>query len=164
MRFLCPIETGIHSYTKDFDTRGVVYTLARKTSSFGAGIIATRSCGNTGAGEPKDILEHQVKGGTVCATSYVKDSWWCVDLTDKYALYLTHYTLRHGQEPKKAFLRYWRLEGSLDGVEWTTLKEHENDTGLIGNKLYCTYTWAGTLRGALASFCLESKCTEFSLK
>ena len=45
---------------------------------------------------------------------------------------------------KKTFLRHWRLEGSLDGVEWTTLKEHENDTGLIGNKPYCTHTWAIT--------------------
>ena len=143
--FLCPIETGIHNYSgKDFDTRGVIYTLANnvdRTNSSATGIIATRSSGDKG--QANDILRNQLQRprGIVCATNAKRNSWWCVDLTENYALYLTHYTLRHGQEQRGSILRYWRLQGSLDGDKWTTLKNHENDQGLQESKPYCTCTW-----------------------
>ena len=139
--FLCPIETALHFYSgKDFDKHGVVYALQNK------GISATRSSGKKG--EAQDILKNKVKKGLVCATNSVENSWWCVDLTENYALYLTHYTLRHGQEQKTSLLYNWRLEGSVDGCKWTQLKKHKNDHGLITSKScdpydkYCTYTWA----------------------
>ena len=149
MFFLCPIETELHIYSgKDFDKHGVVYALQNK------GITATRSSGKKGQAE--DILKNEVKNGLVCATDSVEDSWWCVDLTENYALYLTHYTLRHGQEPRTSFLYNWRLEGSVDEYKWTVLKNHKNDHGLITSKSgdtydkYSTYTWA--IDGELKAF------------
>ncbi|XP_044179729.1 E3 ubiquitin-protein ligase Ufd4-like [Acropora millepora] len=141
---LCPIETGTHNYRTDFDKRGVIYTLANnfgRTNSSSTGITATRS--SDSKGEAKDILRNQVQrpNGLVCATKARINSWWCVDLTENYALYLTHYTLRHGQEQSGSVLRNWELQGSLDGEEWTTLKTHENDQGLQESKSYCTCTW-----------------------
>ena len=43
--FLCPIESGVHYYEKDFDTNGVVYALAKHfggPNSIRARMIATR--------------------------------------------------------------------------------------------------------------------------
>ena len=141
---LCPIETGIHNCRTDFDTSGVIYTLANnfgRSNSCSTSITATRS--SDGKGEAKDILRNQVQRpkGIVCATKARRNSWWCVDLTENYALYLTHYTLWHGQEQRGSVLRYWKLQGSLDGNEWTTLRNHENDPGLQDSKPYCTCTW-----------------------
>ena len=102
-------------------------------------ITATRSSDEYE--DAKIILENQLRRGIVSATKAKKNSWWRVDLTENYALYLTHYTLRHGQEQKWSVLRNWRLEGSVDGREWTVLKNHENDRGLRELKPYCTCTW-----------------------
>ena len=152
--FLCPIETGIYIYTDDFDKNGVVYAFANKFGGMDSSrtrIIATRSSDERGTAEI--ILENQLQRGVVCATKAKENSWWCVDLTEHYALYLTHYTLRHGQEQSGSFLCNWRLEGSVDGCKWTTLKNHKNDRGLGGLKLhstYCTCTWA--IDGKLNAF------------
>ena len=41
-----------------------------------------------------------------------------------------------------SFLLNWRLEGSLDGEGWKTLRRHDSDRGLKGNDRYQTSTWA----------------------
>jgi hypothetical protein len=43
---------------------------------------------------------------------------------------VTRYTLRHGFSHKHHVLRIWNLEASIDGRQWTVLREHVNDTGL----------------------------------
>ena len=152
--FLCPTETGIYIHRDDFDKHGVVYALANKfggISSSRTRIIATRS--SDGRGTAKIVLENQLQEGIVSATKAKKNSWWCVDLTENYALYLTHYTLRHGQEQRGSVLRNWRLEGSVDGCKWIVLKNHKNDHGLGELKsygTYCTCTWA--IYGELNAF------------
>ena len=78
----------------------------------------------------------------VCGTMAERESWWCVDLTENYALYLTHYTLRHGHKASFSYLLNWRLEGSHDGQTWETLRTHENDRGLKGKDPCRTCTWA----------------------
>ncbi|XP_067020541.1 uncharacterized protein [Acropora muricata] len=135
----------IYSYSEDFDKRGVVYDLATnygKTSQVNPSstqIVATRS--SDGEGKAEDLLKNQVKRGTVSGTEEKKGSWWRVDLTEKYALYLTHYTLRHGRNRSISVLANWRLEGSIDGRKWTTLKNHEDHCGLKEYRPYCTCTW-----------------------
>jgi len=145
---------GIYIHRDDFDKHGVVYALANKfggISSSRTRIIATRS--SDGRGTAKIVLENQLQEGIVSATKAKKNSWWCVDLTENYALYLTHYTLRHGQEQRGSVLRNWQLEGSVDGSKWTVLKNHKNDHGLGELKscgTYCTCTWA--IHGELNAF------------
>jgi len=41
-----------------------------------------------------------------------------------------------------SIMRNWRLEGSLDGHTWKTLKRHENDRGLRDPFPYYTATWS----------------------
>ena len=55
-------------------------------------IFASRS--SDGEGRAGDLLKNQVKRGTVMisGTEDKEGSWWRVDLTEKYTLYLTHYT------------------------------------------------------------------------
>ena len=138
--------TEIYSYSGDFDKRGVIYHLARiygKTSQVNppsTQIVVIRS--SDGEGYAEDLLQNQVKHGTVCGTKDKEGSSWCVDLTEKYVLYLTHYTLRHGRERSVSVLLNWRLEGSLDGNRWTPLKNHKGDHGLKKDGSYCTCTWA----------------------
>ena len=114
--FLCSIESGIHNHKKDFDTNGVVYALAKNVggpNSIQTRITATRSSDEEG--KATDILENRVDREIVSGTMAEKESWWCVDLTENYALYLTDYTLRHGYHTSNSFLLNWQLEGSLDG-------------------------------------------------
>jgi len=144
--FFCPIETGTYIYRNDFDKNGVVYALKNKLDRMNpsrTSIIATRSSDERGTA--KLILENELEGEVVNTTMAEPFSWWCVDLTENYVLYLTHYTLRHGQKHKSSFLSNWQLEGSVDECEWTTLKNHKNDRGLADCKtdsIYCTCTWA----------------------
>ena len=56
-------------------------------------IVATRS--SDGEGKAEDLLKNQVKRGTVSETEEKEGSWWRVNLTEKYVLYLTHYTAYH---------------------------------------------------------------------
>ena len=140
---LCPNKSGIHYYSKDFDTNGVINaleTIFRGSNSTQTRIIATRSSDEEG--KATDILENRVDREIVSGTKDEEQSWWCVDLTENYALYLTHYTLRHGPKKNISYLLNWRLEGSLDGQSWETLRRHDNDRGLTGNHPYRRCTWA----------------------
>ena len=139
--FLCSNESGIHNHVKDFDTNGVVYALAKRgPNSTQTRIIATRSSDEEG--KASDILENRVDREIVSGTKAEEKSWWCVDLTENNALYLAHYTLRHGHHTFNSFLLNWQLEGSLDGESWKTLSRHDSDRSLKGNKRYKTHTWA----------------------
>ncbi|KAK2562056.1 E3 ubiquitin-protein ligase hecd-1 [Acropora cervicornis] len=141
---LSPKMAGrIHYYSKDFYINGVVYALTtnfRGPNSTQTRIIATRSSDEEG--KATDILENRVDREIVSGTKAEEQSWWCVDLTENYALYLTHYTLRHGSKTNTSYLLNWRLEGSLDGQSWQTLRRHDNDRGLTGNHPYRRCTWA----------------------
>lgn len=111
-------------------------------------IIATRS--SDGKGKAYDVLENQYR--RLSGTQDEENSWWRVDLTGKYALYLTHYSLRHGKkDTKQDLLCNWRLEGSFDGSDWKKLKEHKNDQKLINMKSPpYQATWA--VKGKLGAF------------
>ena len=51
-----------------------------------------------------------------------------------------HYTLTRRRSDHGGYFLKWRLEDSLDGHSWKTLKEHENDNGLKGNPY--SHTWS----------------------
>ncbi|XP_065881581.1 BTB/POZ domain-containing protein At2g30600 isoform X2 [Euphorbia lathyris] len=54
-----------------------------------------------------------------------KCSWWMIDIGEDHQLMCNYYTLR--QDGSRAFLRFWNLQGSLDGMNWTNLRIHENE-------------------------------------
>ena len=157
--FSFSINTGVLNYRKDFDRHGVLYALGTNfgttpwvnpggTSASPTRIIATRSSDHDEHSDAIDLLEN--RRGSLSGTKDEDKSWWCVDLTEKYALYLTHYSLRHGRDNGMSIIRNWRLEGSLDGHIWKTLKKHDNDRGLKDPFPYYTATWP--VDGELGAF------------
>ena len=152
------IDTGVLNYRKDFDRHGVIYALGTNfgttpwvnpgsSNASPTRIIATRSSDEQGVAN--DLLDNR-RSGTLSGTKDEDKAWWCVDLSEKYALFLTHYTLRHGRDNGMSIIRNWRLEGSLDGRIWKVLKKHENDRGLKEPFPYYTATWS--VDGDLGAF------------
>ena len=75
-----------------------------------------------------------------CYTDNVANSWMTVDLGFGRALQVDHYCLRHGYENVKYVLRNWNLEGSNNNIDWTVLREHNDDTSLA-EKAYSESHW-----------------------
>lgn len=59
----------------------------------------------------------------------VENSWFMIDFKDKLVC-PTHYTLRHYSSWDTEALRYWVLEGSLNGIDFHVIMEHKNDKHL----------------------------------
>ena len=57
-----------------------------------------------------------------------RKSWFSVDLG--VWIIPSAYTMRHARGYGKSALRNWLFQASIDGLSWTTLKEHANDSGL----------------------------------
>lgn len=140
----------VFHYKSDFDKYGVFYWMGSNfrtiawehpsnNSDQAKRVIASRSSDKEGSA--RDLLDHEhIKKKRSC-TEAEKESWWRVELSKKYSLYLTHYTLRHGRDNGDSFLRNWQLEGSLDGSTWKVLKKHNNDNSLRKPSSY-TATWS----------------------
>ena len=91
-----------------------------------SGVIeASRSSDNEGQAE--DFVGR--KKANSC-TKNVANSWMMVDLGFGRALQVDHYCLRHGYKNKNHKLRNWNLEGSNNNIDWTVLREHNDDTSL----------------------------------
>jgi len=99
-------------------------------------LVSRSSCHH---GHPIDILDP--RKGTLSCTCDIEDSWWSVDIGEEYALFVTHYTIRHGRDNGLSIIRNWNLEGSRDGRNWKVLRKHENDRGLKGVYPFYTGTW-----------------------
>lgn len=147
MLFSFSFNAGVIHYLKNAEGHGVFYALGTnfgatkwknpgKTEAFSKmRIIVTRS--SDYQGDATDLLENRTE--IASGTDNEPNSSWCVNLTEKYALYPTHYTLRHARS--LPIIRNWRLEGSLDGSDWKTLKAHKDDRRLYGLSPYHTATW-----------------------
>ncbi|KAK3752395.1 hypothetical protein QZH41_008595 [Actinostola sp. cb2023] len=136
----------VFNYKKDFDRNGIIYTMGTNfnTTQFvnpasndnGRILVSRSSCHH---GHPIDILDP--RKGTLSCTCDIEDSWWSVDIGEEYALFVTHYTIRHGRDNGLSIIRNWNLEGSRDGRNWKVLRKHENDRGLKGVYPFYTGTW-----------------------
>ena len=77
-------------------------------------------------------------------TEDVPGSWCSVDLGERRSLVVTHYCLRadHGNSADESSVQFsprnWCLQGSLDGLQWITLRRHDNDSSLT---LYNMGAW-----------------------
>eukprot|EP01083_Nonionella_stella_P232005 818828_1 len=138
-------DIDIHfNYASDFDANGICYALG---TNFGTktwenpsknGLIAVRYAHGT----PHNV-EYVVGRGN--AHNYVSNDhkitkqYFTVDFGVKLKLKPNYYSLKHGDGDNSYCIRNWRFEGSNDGVEWTVLKNHENDCSL--NVAYGTCSW-----------------------
>jgi len=136
----------VFNYKKDFDRNGIIYSFGTSfnTAQFtnpaskdNCRIRATRSSNDEG--HAMDILDP--RKATLSCTKDEEHSWWQVDFGEEHALFVTHYTLRHGRDNGLSILRNWNLEGSHDGKKWEILRKHENDRGMKGSYPFYTGTW-----------------------
>ncbi|GAB4828429.1 hypothetical protein Ancab_040043 [Ancistrocladus abbreviatus] len=78
--------------------------------------------------DPK-VLASRTYQGTSFTGPRIEDgkncSWWMVDIGKDHQLMCNYYTLR--QDGSRAFIRHWKLQGSLDGMTWANLRVHQND-------------------------------------
>ena len=136
------LNSDTFDYVRDFDNNGLVNFLATKCNTqqwqnpAQLGFISIRSSGLMHDSHPA----HCVVGrqSVRCVTKPLKHAWIIIDFND-YAIKPTRYTLRHYASWDTEALRNWRLEGSLDGENWTVIREHHNDESLRFKGQ--SYTW-----------------------
>lgn len=136
-------QTFKHSH--DFDENGIIYFIGTngKTCSewvnpaqYGLVLVSSSDGRNLPYGRVEDILSRETSALN-CHTNDDKRSWFTIDL----GLYVipTCYTLRHARGYGRSALRNWLFQMSRDGVIWTTLYTHTDDTSL--NEPGSTSSW-----------------------
>ena len=131
-------------YHHDMDTNGLFYYLGSRggTQPWQNPCTARAmsiSCSALATNPPSAPCSALVNREVVrCVTLAKPDMWFCIDLHGN-ALQPSHYTLQHYSSFDTEALRHWKLEGSLDGVQWDVLSVHVNDAAL--QRKGQSYTW-----------------------
>lgn len=123
-----------HHY--DFDEEGLMYYVGSNggtcdwvnPAQYGL-VQVTSSEGKTlPYGKLEDILSRD-SVSVNCHTKDNKKAWFAIDL----GVYIipNAYTLRHARGYGRSALRNWMLQGSKDGITWTTLVTHTDDKSLV---------------------------------
>jgi hypothetical protein len=132
-------------YAFDFDQNGLFYYLGsngRRNQWQNPGELGIVACSASSlAVNPPSMPASAIVGRETvrCVTVPKPDQFFIIDMRDKLFC-PSHYTLRHYNSWDSEALRFWRLEGSLDGHSWDVLKNHQNDQAL--KKKGETHTWA----------------------
>ncbi|XP_071056058.1 E3 ubiquitin-protein ligase Ufd4 isoform X3 [Onthophagus taurus] len=132
-------------HNHDFDENGLMYFIGTngKTCSewvnpaqYGLVVVTSSDGRNLPYGRVEDILSRDTSALN-CHTNDDKRSWFSIDL----GLFIipSAYTLRHARGYGRSALRNWLFQMSRDGVTWTTLYTHTDDTSL--NEPGSTSTW-----------------------
>jgi hypothetical protein len=127
-----------------FDEAGVLHHIATEggTSAYvnphqAGRVVASRSSNDVGSD-----ADFVAGPGTVeTDASYTDDepnSWMAVDLGAGRRLIVNHYALRHGAAGPFV-LSNWELQGSEDGLTWTTLRRHDDEN--IDKRGYLVEHW-----------------------
>jgi hypothetical protein len=135
-------KSGTFRPREDFGTCGIIYFLGTQKGKqkwqnpgdrLGA-IKVTSSAMYQHSLAPQTILG---RTPALCIADNQQNAWFLVNLITQ-SVTPTHYTLRHAAT-NDDMLRNWRFLGSHNGKDWTTLKEHVNDTSLKTNGGTCTW-------------------------
>lgn len=138
-------------YISDGDSNGALYFAG---TSYGEHhwvnpilskrIVISASSPTSRFTDPK-VLTSRTYQGTSFAGPRIEDgkkcSWWIVDLGEDHQLMCNYYTLR--QDGSRAFIRYWTLQGSMDGKTWTNLRVHENDNTICKPGQFASWAVSG---------------------
>mmetsp|Transcript_36759 Transcript_36759/g.87332 ORF Transcript_36759/g.87332 Transcript_36759/m.87332 type:complete len:265 (+) Transcript_36759:322-1116(+) len=72
-----------------------------------------------------------------CYENGAWSTWWRFDLAEGLRLAVNYYTIRH--DGSDNFPRNWALQGSADGAEWATLREHAGDESIRRRGQFCSW-------------------------
>ncbi|KAG7213737.1 hypothetical protein KM043_002970 [Ampulex compressa] len=132
-------------YQHDFDENGVLYWIGTNAKSctewvnpgqYGLVVVTSSDGRNLPYGHLEDILSRD-SSALNCHTNDDKRAWFSIDLG--VWLIPSAYTLRHARGYGRSALRNWMFQASKDGVTWTTLYAHVDDSSL--NEPGSTATW-----------------------
>nr|CAD7398861.1 unnamed protein product [Timema cristinae] len=129
----------------DFDENGIIYWIGTngKTSpewvnpgQYGLVMVTSSDGRNLPYGRLEDILSRD-SSALNCHTNDDKRAWFSIDL----GLWVvpSSYTLRHARGYGRSALRNWFFQVSKDGLNWTTLYAHLDDSSL--NEPGSTSSW-----------------------
>jgi hypothetical protein len=137
------------SYASDMDSNGLVTYLGSAGGSAAwsnpaASNLLEVSASSVQIGEASSLTS---RAASTLQTLNRHLSWVRLDLGrgQPFRMQLAHYTLANcgrGVGVRRA-LRNWALQGSLNGVDWVTLREHVNDQSLAAVPL-ATASWSVT--------------------
>jgi hypothetical protein len=132
-------------FDKPFDKKGYLYYLATENftkpwmNPHRKGIVRVNSATlNSGSqyNQYSEMVCHDTPG--IFYTSETNQDgliWISISLVKCAPIRPTHYALRGGASGGAFALRNWDFEASHDGVHWTALKKHINDTTLENDGL-----------------------------
>jgi hypothetical protein len=130
-----PFVEHTSTFESPFDENGVLYWIGTDggsrpyTNPHDSGDVVA-SMSTIGEGKLNRVVLHKHTGGEKNYTNGGDNEWMGVDLGDGCLLVPNHYCLRHGFSSASYAMRHWRLEGSNDGEQWVSLKEHTDDKTL----------------------------------
>jgi hypothetical protein len=127
------------SFPPNSETKGIIWHL---TSVCGGNVqekkevILTASSVHANGGTAKWEMKHAVDYNieTHFHANNNGNEWICFDFNERI-IEPTHYSLCSGWHP----LKNWRLEGSLDGENWTLLDEKRDNCDVKNDKSSCTF-------------------------
>ncbi|XP_076297611.1 ubiquitin fusion-degradation 4-like isoform X1 [Lasioglossum baleicum] len=132
-------------YHYDFDENGLLYWIGTNAKSctewvnpgqYGLVVVTSSDGRNLPYGHLEDILSRD-PSALNCHTNDDKRAWFSIDLG--VWIIPSAYTLRHAKGYGRSALRNWLFQASKDGVTWTNLYAHVDDTSL--NEPGNTATW-----------------------
>ena len=142
-RLLSEDKEFVHE--EDYDKNGILYFLG---TNFGTeawrnpaerGLVGLSSSGwnLSGLGSINDMID---RGPTLGFTEEVEGAWVIIDFGQGTSVKPSMYTLSHFMGSRDHCLYKWVLEGSNDGSDWVTLKQHSRDLSLDG--LGVSHSWS----------------------
>eukprot|EP01083_Nonionella_stella_P086200 239307_1 len=130
-----------YEYKSDFDKNGFVYSIATHygqkqwANPVEQDRIRIKSS-RWAVGNVDDIVTRTRIG--YCSSYPTANSWLRIDFGANNRIKPAHYTLQHDCR-NGYYLRTWNFQGSNNGTQWDTLRNHWGDSNI--NNKYDTHTW-----------------------
>eukprot|EP00095_Tigriopus_kingsejongensis_P011031 maker-scaffold109_size355148-snap-gene-1.26 protein:Tk11031 transcript:maker-scaffold109_size355148-snap-gene-1.26-mRNA-1 annotation:"e3 ubiquitin-protein ligase hectd1" len=138
----CPVS---FKHQTDFDENGIMHWIGTNGRSaaewvnpaqYGLVVVTSSEGRNLPYGRLEDILSRETSALN-CHTNDDRRAWFAIDL-GMWVL-PSAYSLRHARGYGRSAIRSWQFQASKDGVNWTTLVDHVDDSSL--NDPGSTATW-----------------------
>ncbi|XP_033297386.1 E3 ubiquitin-protein ligase HECTD1 isoform X5 [Bombus bifarius] len=132
-------------YQYDFDENGLLYWIGTNAKTctewvnpgqYGLVVVTSSNGRNLPYGHLEDILSRD-PSALNCHTNDDRRAWFSIDLG--VWIIPSAYTLRHARGYGRSALRNWMFQASKDGIIWTTLYAHVDDSSL--NEPGSTASW-----------------------
>jgi len=132
----------IFEHSEDWDDQGLLYYLGTMgglqnwTNPHESGWVKAELINIAFSASPSNTLS---RTPARLRTKLRKNPWFSLDLGEGTEFLLSNYTIRHGGHKDESPLESWDIQGSNDGLEWETIREHRGEVALKGEKVSHTF-------------------------